>query len=518
MNSVFKKDYSYEVAENLYVTLSSRNNPRGVDNSEIVTHFSQPLKLSREQYEVGLVSVCFTPEEKTKRVRRSAEDNTKLPLKLFPNLIVPDVKDITIKKTNEELFRFMMEVNDQSEKKEKFYFTALNTKAPPMGKVFFTLKNKATNVQEYLLFPSSFASAMGFPQRRIFPPGEYFANEIATTENLQAIASDAEFTLKRVTMNDGQNLISVTEEEETLYYFIPDEIKDRRQFFNSLTSFLLEKGYRLGFDFDDDGYATLEVMSTSRRATDYIRMDDRLIKCLGFGSTKFHVGQHKSKAPFNEQEFQKLEPEEVFWFGMAVYTQSDIPMDEPQNLELDSVVKTLNNALASTRHDSSAISFGYDDGYLEVMTMPENATVTLPSLLSDYFGIDKTIKFTKGTRVPLVEELVEEEEQEEYELEHKEKTEEKEKFLEMEMDEVQVMTNVVSNQQIGHRQQPVIRSIVLDDNKETVKQVFPSVLYLPVTGEDVQTIRLRLTDPIGRQFTCKKGTVTSAQLHFKSKF
>ena len=524
MNPIFGYNLDAINTESLYILLSSRNNPQGVDNSEIITQFAAPLNFLRDRFEVGLLNVSFTPEgnknEEIPVVVQTIQSQllpvlNEEPSKLFPNLKAPVIEKLTVSKTHDELFYFVTEDVNKVFQPKNFYFTTFSTKAPPNGNVFLIFKNNISDGNDYVLFPSDLSKALGFTKRRIFPPGEYFGNETATTESLSKFPKDTKFEADLIKLQDRQNLIEVKEEIESLIYYKVTDVSNYKAFFTDFCTKLAKRGFDLKISWDEMDKAIVEFRSATNRTEDYIVLSQILIDCLNFENDTFHVGIHTATNPFNLKAFKTIKSNNVLWSRICIYYASVYPMNEPEEINHDCVIQEINRALAADRIPEDKIEFTVDETYLTVSEIETTTTIQLPQAVNTYFGFEKGTYFTNGTRMALKQEIVDEEEEEEY---NDEKTAEGEILPEDVGSHVYVITNVTENQLSGSRPLPAIRMLSLPEENKRYSETFSPVIYQPLNCADVSTLRVRFTDQYGRQIKFQEGTETVAQLHFRPKY
>ena len=525
MSSLFGYGGDIFNSESLYVMLSSRNNPHGVANGEIITQFATPLNFPRDRFEVGLLNVSFTPDEEKSNQKLVAVQAKKLPVlrtineeptKLFPNLKPPTVQKLTVSKTHDELFYFVTEDINKVFQPNNFYFTTFSTKAPPNGNVFLTLKNNISDGNDFALFPSNLAKALGFTKRRVFPPGEFLASEIAKTELLSSFAKDTKFNVDLVKLEDRQNLIEVKEEIESLIYYKVTDVSDYKKFFTDFCNKLGKRGFDLSISWYSDDKAVLEFKSATNRSEDYIVLSEQLAECLNFENDTFHVGIHTATEPFNLKAFQSIKVNDVLWSRICIFYASLYPMNEPASMKHEDVLEEINKALGADRLPEDKIEFLVDEeAYLTVNDIGKTTTVQLPTAVNIYFGFEKAATFANGTRLALTQEIVVEEEEEEYD---EEKQAEGEILPTDGGSHVFVLTNITENQLSGSRRLPAIRMIPMPEENKRYCETYSPVIYQALNCADVSKLRVRFTDQYGRQIKFKEGTETAVQLHFRPKY
>lgn len=501
-------DTNREVPESLYISLTSRNNPDGVTNSEILTQFAQPLRFARDRFEVGLLSTGFTTDSHTE-----LQSNVTTSSSLFPGYKEPTVTKLTVTKTRDEIFFFATEDVNNVTVAKKFYFVAFVEKEEPEGKVFFILQNNNMDESQFIFFPSDLGSLLGFPFRRCFSAGEYYANEIAETASLEKIKPQQKFEIELITLQEQRDLIQVYERQEFLMYYKCVGTDDRTNFFTNVSKKLRERGYLIDFSWDKDLKSIIKVQTLSNHSEDFIILPKELLSCLNFENDMFNVGVHTSTEPFDQEKFKEIKENDFIWFRLRYWFANRFPMGEPVTIEHRDVISTINNALR--KYSARSMSFAMENGALKFSAVDENVKVVLPPLVNKYFGFSESAEFPTSEEINVDKQVEEEEEKDEF---IEEKTAEGEIISSDQGSHVFILTNVTENQFHGDKMLPAIRVIPTPEANNKFREIYSPVIYQPLTCSDVSQLRVKFTDAFGRQLRFKEGTETTLQLHFKSKY
>jgi hypothetical protein len=197
----------------------------------------------------------------------------------------------------------------------------------------------------------------------------------------------------------------------------------------------------------------------------------------------------------------------------------EIAMEEPENLEPQTVISALNKAFTDKLYHDTRIHFDLTNGNLSLRTFPDDASVKLPKLLCNYFGISQDLIFINGSSVQ-VSKAVEEEEK---------KVDEEENIIaegETEIlppstvvgKRILVLCDCVGNQYYNQKAFPMLRDMDMSsDYINEIQKDFSPIVYMPLKSEHIYQIRITLVDEFGRQLDFGENQ-TVVKLHFKPKF
>ena len=500
----------------LYVTLHKP--VESGDTGEIVTSLSSPLYFPSNLYEVGLVSLAYNRAEPTPPVSQTAEekDTSEPPYgPIFPNYVPPVVQNYSVTKDRDKILMFVMDLRKAlSGTGVMFTFIATDDK---LGKVIANLRIDSEKMKnKWFVMSPTLARLLGF-NRQSFTAGSYLGSEVGTQAFYEAFPKGKTFPMKIVEPKDQQNVIKLYEELESIFpYLVATKPANFKEFFPLLITSIFQKGFIIDFSFTDEDKAVVTVQSAQNRKEDYIVLPEALLKCLGFDYDKFYVGTHYATIPFVQQHYDEIQISSFLWFRFSVYYYLYLPMAEPSDAHLDTVIAQLNETFLTEMYPNYPIQFAHDQGYLKINDIPASSSVILPYSLCRYFGFPDHTEFKQGSRLRLRQALIKEEEEEEYE--------EESGYTPSSIPAVGsftlVTTGFTANQIVGNRLFPVLR--VLDSTEEggykkNVRLDFQTVVYVPVVTERLQQLRVRLVDEYDRPVLLEQGSKLTVQLHFRNK-
>ena len=503
----------------LYVTL---HKPVGAgDNGEVLTTLSAPLYFPANSYEAGLVSLSYnrampippTPPPPTVQ-EPTQPTGTYGPL--FPNYVPPVVQNYSVTKERDKILLFVMDIRRAlAGTGVEFKFIATDDE---LGKVVASVRLDGEKMKnKWLVVSPTLARLLGF-NRQSFTAGSYSGTEVATQALYETFPKGTKFPMKIIEPKDQQNVIKLYEELESIYpYLVTSKPASFKDFFPPLITAIFQRGFIIDFAFTEDNKAIVTVQSAQNRKEDYIVLPEALLKCLGFNFDKFYVGTHYSSVPFSQQHYQEIAEKTFLWFRFSVYYYLYLPMQEPEDVQLDTVINKLNDTFITEVYPNYPVSFGYDQGYLQINDIPPSTSIILPYALCRYFGFPDHSEFKRGTRLRLRAELIKEENEKEYEEESGVTPSSQPLVGSFTL----ITTNFTANQIVGNRQFPVLR--VIDSTaeggyKKNVRFDFQTVVYVPVVTERLQTLRIRLVDEYDRSIPLEEGSTATVQLHFRSRF
>ena len=409
---------------NVYFSVTSKANPIGTGNNKVVTMFSKPILYPKGQYEVALVNLGLSPlargerqpevqpqAEVVEQVMETSEQYVAPSDPLFPDMTPSTVTDFRIIKEDQQLMKFMASI---ARKLLPLGFTLeyrIVSKQGGPAKLHVAILHANEDPGKFLRLPRDLATLMGF-KRTDFYPGASLPEDEMFDSLYQNVPVGHEYKIEFVTPTYTQNVIQVGVRRRLTYPEFIVKRKTWQEFFPWLTTRLLEMGgLRIEFSFNEHNVCTMEIHSMLDDDGDDFSLPVKLMNVLGFEENTFKVGIFTAKQPINFEEFNKIELDDDLWFIARDMVPMKVFMTEPKNLELDSVIQTVNSALLAVEY-SEPITFFYYKGTLGFKIENDDVTVTLPDVVNSYFGFPENKLFKSGMRVPLKSELVQQEDTE----------------------------------------------------------------------------------------------------------
>ena len=539
-NPKWFKGHQPEVHESIHHTLTSQANPPGILNNELVSTLPHPMDLGHPgQYEVALTSLRFTlePPKPKEEVKVTAEIVNEIPAKkskteepvakstdkLFPDYSPPKIQKIVIKKTNNEILEFMGSINKQLESHGvKVGYMIVDT-PPAETKLHVTISHDLTEKNMFLYIPSELANLMGF-RKTDFYIGKHLPEGLMRGGEFEKVSVGSEYELLLVTPTYTKNTVAITCPRFFMLYLFVTNKSTPTEFFGSISAEILKEGYTCNFDLTDPANCVIEVKTPEESPDDYIKLPDLLSSCLGFPMSKFTNGRHESKASLNMKAFDLIGDEFAILFRVA--QPNPKYMLEPPSLDLDDIIDQINTTISpALQHLTEEIKFSYYKGTLvfhdDDYDDDEKVTVQLPEVVNVFLGFDEDQVFTNGTAVPLKADLVQEEDR---------KHDTDDGYVpfipppttpDVPAKQVLVLTNLCRNQYYAGRPIPLLRELdmpISTEEDQSISFALNHLIYLPMYGSQLQTLRLKLCDEFLRPLKLKEGTATSAQLHIRLSF
>ena len=194
-----------------------------------------------------------------------------------------------------------------------------------------------------------------------------------------------------------------------------------------------------------------------------------------------------------------------------------VPMQEPQSLEFDAVVATVNSAFETWRYPRYDVVFKYADGFLTVEDIPDSTSIEFPKAVNEYFGFSEGSKFTNNTRLRLKDELIKTAEEEKED----EETGTSEIPPAGRGNYILVTSNFTAQQLLNDRYFPALRVIDLqeyENDRLPFRLNFNPVVFVPLCCEELSSLRVQFVDEFNRPVKFQENSLIAVQLHFKSRF
>lgn len=207
---------------------------------------------------------------------------------------------------------------------------------------------------------------------------------------------------------------------------------------------------------------TMEVHSMLDDAGDSFSLPYQLAKFLGYELNQFEMGTHVASRASDEKAYKAIGGLEDLWFIMREIVPMQAFMDEPENMELDSVIENVNKALETIEYRET-VSFYYYKGTLGFKLEADDVTVTLPDVVNLYFGFPVKQMFRSGVRMPLKKLLVPEEDR-------KHLFQDTNRWPEPEVapTQVLVLSSICANQHYENQPLPLLRQLDMPIADDTI--------------------------------------------------
>ena len=219
------------------MSLSSKNNPMGVPNNELLLSFPMARKFLKNTYDIGLQSLSFFPAPPPKRRIRRIQPST--PISSFPNAVWTARQLIKIKKESPSLTSFF---STFSKAVEPHGIKAIvDTIAPQIlgssPDIFVRLECTIDDANTYVELPLKLANQFKLPVRQI-RKGLVHASDISSQLEFNDIPMGTEFTILIITDSTTEDRIVCEEQVECMLHFhCPINVKLRRFFYQNISEF-----------------------------------------------------------------------------------------------------------------------------------------------------------------------------------------------------------------------------------------------------------------------------------------
>ena len=516
----------------------SSNYPQNIP-SDFLTQFPLPNgSLDRENYEVGLVDIKYLPHSTEENNTPTPTSSSQPPAKrgrisptpepvvesgpFFENLELNEPEIIEIIKETTEVETFFAYLATTLLPKK---VSILRENYMEEDSAFATIKFETLDTNQILVLPDEIAEMLGFNQR-FFLPGSTSAYGKVDYSKFEAIEMNEEFNVYIHTLKPSykENLLKITTKVEYIEKFSIDFEKghndavdlvnhiQRRFTENRFIPFEIAVGLKR-----EDGVRKLDSTSiinfTGRNPNEQVILPEILARGLGFTTNVFSPGEHTSTNEANSELFADIANGSELDFKFIIPYNFDIPMDEPDDRELSSIVSEINRALVRFGIPMALAASGDD---IEPRMKPSD-TIQLPPKINQFlkldasFVINSTRRSIKQTPVPEAPEEPVFERSDELTVAE---------VLNIVQVRVRpklmlVSCSAASNQFFGNQQYPLLR--VLDLSEEYIREThstFSPILYVPVQTDNISQVRIQLLDEYGNLLNLGKNPVRLT-LHFK---
>jgi len=392
------------------------------------------------------------------------------------------------------------------------YPLVIRSMFPKPDEVSFELQVKC-GPNEYLLLPEDIANVFGY-RRRLFGTGTYVSEYLSSPDSVNILTDRELYPMKLLTFTSQVNLIKLKRRcaEMAVTWFraktsFPDFLK-----FVSDSIKLYDYNFELAVV--DNNHISLKFDSDRKDPYEYLKLPVLLMEMFGFTeSAIFKPGEYKSNAPYSEDIFKDLVPNEQFMIELNKFQDVLIPMKQPTDKSYESVIRALNESFDEWNFDDSRPIFYLEDGHLYMSPNCEDEIhIQLPPAVCEYFGFPTTEIFIADRGVPVNETIRNEE---------RDKVERQifpaiASHMPIENDdrEILVLLDIIENQIYGECMAPVLQDLQWNLNTDLRKNI-DSVLYLPLNCDVVTQIRVTLTDEKLHKLTNLNKYISILKLHFR---
>ena len=510
-----------------YIILTSNYDSSSGTSTDFVCSFNEPLLIPRYSYNIGLVSLQYKPVKPPTPATTAPSTTTLLKVKskqnriengrkIFPNLKPSIIKKIPYRKTKTDIRNFQKDFNNIM--KSTFPNLILSVGAISKKELFSTLQYENTeNPKTYVILPYNLTTLLGYT-RYWFLPGLHDAAEVFSQKALDKIPLRTDMTITTELFQSEENLISISQIFNKIEYYQRDNSKgdDKYTLFCAHLNRMFKEAnisFELAFDFKDKKI----TLAFEAQPNEYVVIPSKLANMLGFNYDTFQSGTHMSGFDFDQQSFDSIADGETLFFRFGVYFNYQVGMAEPSNLLPRTVVNELNKSLIERLYPDAKVQFNIKENILKSEMNRSDIQVKLPAALSKYFGISESIIFEHDTSIEVGPEIAQQEED----------IETQEEYTDEGQDEIVpphpgqpskrllVLCNIIENQYRNNRSFPVLRELDLStDYINETKESFSSIVYIPVTSEHVQQLRITLVDEYGQVLNFDNNP-TTVELHLK---
>lgn len=223
---------------NVYFSFSSKSNPPGVANSEIVSTFSRPILYPRGQYELALVSLKMVPAARLV-VNTVPEPEERQLGPLFPDYTPPTTTEFNIIKEDQQALKFMANFTRAlQENGYKVVYVIISNRGEAL-QIHIVIHHNNENPGTLLSLPTQLANLMGF-KRPQFYPGTSLPEENMYDKIFQDIPVGTQFDIKYVTPTYKANILQVGVRRHLTYPVYNVKERTMAEFLEWLPGFLLK--------------------------------------------------------------------------------------------------------------------------------------------------------------------------------------------------------------------------------------------------------------------------------------
>ena len=495
------------------MSLSSKNNPEGMSNSELLLFFPMCRRFLRHTYELGLLSLSFTPAAKdTPLVRKSRSSAAPL----FPSANVQSTQHIKFKKETTDLLSFFSAFS-RVVQPHGIKPIAATIPSPPNKDLFIEIQNQTEDLNTYILLPLGLANLFKLPQRQIWH-GRLLANGFCSQAEFNEIEMNKEFDIQIVTPSSAGNRIICEEQIDSMFFIRAPSTESHAGFFSKISDKFFQLGYSVAFDFNDKENCRVSVFGLTRVKDEFIVIPQEIADALGLQSTHLSSGVHESLQPFQMDKFKLIKEGDRLWFTYVRLYTTVYPMMEPTK-DYQSMIRAINVALNENYLPYMRIKFAYEGDDLVLTDGPDTIRVELPKAVNEFYNfLSPGTFFHKGTRQRLPKSIRDEIAEATIEREEQGVNPQHE-LVDGEPPHHVVQCNVIDNGIVGGHDFPTIRVLhnTLDHDKGQISWAGEPVIYLPLDREHLYYIKLRLISEKGSLLNLDPKSETTANLVFRQR-
>ena len=403
---------AWEEKSHIQMSLSSRNNPTGMSNNELLVVFPTTRRFRKPLYELALLDLTFTP----------AKENT---VRSEP------AHAVTFESDN---FRGVQHIKFQKDTSDLMsFFSTFSKLVVPHGikpiastiqsgsdvDLFIQIQSEIEDLNTYIMFPLSLANLFKLPARQIWK-GTLLASEICSQVDFNEIAMGTEFDVQIVTSESAENRIICEEEVEQMFFMRAPSTKNKTDFFTQISNQFYRLNYSVIFDFSDPNNSKVSVYSLRRTPNDLVIIPQALADALGLETRRLYSGVHESHQPFQTDKFELIEEGERLWFTFHRYYTTIYSMVEPKTKDYEKMIRAINVSMNENYLPYLRIKFSYEGDGLRLSDGPDTIKVTLPKAVNEFYKFPADTVFYLRTWMQLPKEIRDQMNRDEIEKEERE--------------------------------------------------------------------------------------------------
>jgi len=238
---------------------------------------------------------------------------------------------------------------------------------------------------------------------------------------------------------------------------------------------------------------------------------DQIAAVLGFETSNFSAGEHKSTLNRNNSAFDELPDADILTFSSVVWIQTPVVISEPEKFNTESLILTVAAAVKAKKFKIGFI-ISKDSDILSIKIHQSDVRLQFSPTINKIFGLkDDHIFNQRVTDLLLPKFLVD--------LRTKNIIAPKTKpshVIWEDRKQIYVQTNIVEEQRIGEKSLSVLRIVQMSESNSLLSVNFSPVIYLPLNTSYIRSIRVWLSDA-KNQVVKETNYPTSVILHFRKR-
>jgi hypothetical protein len=233
-----------------------------------------------------------------------------------------------------------------------------------------------------------------------------------------------------------------------------------------------------------------------------LEISKTLAEILGFDKTIFEAGEHIAENVQSTEAFDKLDANDILSMTLYKQTLTEVEVDEPDKIEIASVIENCIENLVKINFDVSA-PFGpksEGDSYLYI-DIEGDLKIQFPKSVNRLLDLDDEYKFS-AKRTPVKIPKIEEQEK---------------SVLESRLDQILVLSTISDPILYGSTCFPILRIFPRKESESVEKyyQTFHPIYYIPLREFDAQSIQISLVNESFQYLSPEHTSVTTVVLHFR---